>query len=39
MAQIGRPQERVLILSETEREELARLSRSQSAPHSLVRAG
>ena len=37
MAHIGRPQERVLTLSETERDELARLGRSQSAPHSLVR--
>ncbi|MBS7704113.1 hypothetical protein [Chelatococcus asaccharovorans] len=37
MAQIGRPPERVLTLSETEREELPRLSGSQSAPHSLVR--
>jgi len=34
MAHIERPQERVLSLSETEREELGR---SQSAPDSLVR--
>ena len=37
MAHIGRPQERALTLSETERDELVRLGRSQSAPHSLVR--
>jgi putative transposase len=37
MAHTGRPQERALTLSEMEREELGRLSRSQSAPHGLVR--
>jgi hypothetical protein len=36
-AHTGRPQERALALSEMEREELGRLSRSQSAPHGLVR--
>jgi transposase len=37
MARTGRPQERVLTLSETERDELGRLARSQSARHGLVR--
>ena len=37
MAGVGRPQERVLCLSEGEREELERISRSHSAPHSVVR--
>ena len=37
MARVGRPQERVLCLSEGEREELERISRSHSAPHSVVR--
>ncbi|PYD74739.1 IS630 family transposase [Novacetimonas pomaceti] len=37
MAGIGRPQERVLCISESEREELERISRSHSAPHSVVR--
>ncbi|MBA8819665.1 hypothetical protein FHW00_001992 [Ochrobactrum sp. P6BSIII] len=37
MARIGRPQERILCLSEGEREELERISRSHSAPHSVVR--
>jgi putative transposase len=37
MARIGRPQERTLCLSEGEREELERISRSHSAPHSVVR--
>jgi putative transposase len=37
MARTGRPQERSLTLSATEREELGRLARSQSAPHGLVR--
>src|SRR5215213_9266372 len=37
MARLGRPQERVLELGAVEREELERLSRSHSAPHSLVR--
>jgi transposase len=34
---MGRPQERLLILSVTERAELGRLAGSQSAPHGLVR--
>ena len=37
MARAGRPQERSLTPSATEREELGRLARSQSAPHGLVR--
>jgi putative transposase len=37
MERIGRPQERVLALTECEREELERISRSHSAAHSLVR--
>lgn len=37
MAGIGRLQERVLCISESEREELERISRSHSAPHSVVR--
>jgi putative transposase len=37
MARIGRPQDRVLALSADERDELERISRSHSAPHSLVR--
>jgi len=37
MARLGRPQERVLELGAIERDELERLSRSHSAPHSLVR--
>lgn len=37
MGQIGRPQERKLILSDAERSELERISRSRSAPYSLVR--
>lgn len=37
MARIGRPQERILVLRETEREELGRLARSRSASHGLVR--
>ncbi|MFC0684022.1 helix-turn-helix domain-containing protein [Novosphingobium clariflavum] len=37
MAGIGRPQERVLCLNDGEREELERISRSHSAPHSVVR--
>jgi len=37
MAGVGRPQERVLCLSDGEREELERISRSHSAPHSVVR--
>jgi len=37
MAGVGRPQERVLCLGEGEREELERISRSHSAPHSVVR--
>ena len=37
MARTGRPQERCLTLSRTEREELGRLARSQSTPHGLVR--
>jgi len=37
MARIGRPQERALVLSEGEREELGRLARSRSAAHGLVR--
>ncbi|MGK6317845.1 IS630 family transposase [Neorhizobium sp. DT-125] len=37
MARIGRPQERTLCLSEGDREELERISRSHSAPHSVVR--
>jgi len=36
-ARLGRPQARVLELGAVEREELERLSRSHSAPHSLVR--
>ncbi|MGH7073052.1 MAG: IS630 family transposase [Stellaceae bacterium] len=37
MARIGRPQERELVLAESEREELARIARSRSAAHGLVR--
>ena len=37
MAGVGRPQERVICLSDGEREELERISRSHSAPHSVVR--
>ena len=37
MARIGRPQERTLVLSQGERDELERISRSHSAAHSLVR--
>ena len=37
MVGVGRPQERVLCLSDGEREELERISRSHSAPHSVVR--
>lgn len=37
MVRIGRPQERIVCLSESEREELERISRSHSAPHSVVR--
>lgn len=37
MAQIGRPQQRKLVLSEGERDELERLTRSHTAPHGLVR--
>ena len=37
MARIGPPQERTICLSEGEREELERISRSHSAPHSVVR--
>lgn len=37
MARIGRPQERTLVLMDTEREELGRLAGSRSAPHGLVR--
>jgi putative transposase len=37
MGQIGRPQERKLILSDAERSELKRINRSRSAPYSLVR--
>jgi putative transposase len=37
MARIGRPQQRRLVLSGGEREELERLTRSPSAPHGLVR--
>ena len=37
MGQIGRPQERKLILSDAEKSELERISRSRSAPYSLVR--
>ena len=37
MARTGRPQDRLLSLSAIEREELERLGRSRSAPHSLVR--
>ncbi len=37
MAQIGRPQQRKLVLSEGERDELQRMTRSHSAPHGLVR--
>ena len=37
MARVGRPQERSIVLSEVEREELERIGRSRSAPHSLVR--
>jgi len=36
MARIGRPQERTLVLSQGERGELERISRSLSAAHSLV---
>jgi putative transposase len=37
MARTGRPQERELVLSPVEREELERISRSRSAAHGLVR--
>jgi putative transposase len=37
MARIGRPQERVLVLADSEREELERIARSRSAAHGLVR--
>ena len=37
MVRVGRPQERSIVLSEVEREELERIGRSRSAPHSLVR--
>ena len=37
MGQIGRPQARKLILSDVERSELERISRSRSASHGLVR--
>ena len=37
MARIGRPQQRQLVLSEGERDELERVIRSHSAPHGLVR--
>lgn len=37
MARIGRPQERVLTLVDSEREELERIARSRSAAHGLVR--
>ena len=37
MAQIGRPPQRQLVLSESERDELERMTRSHSAPHGLVR--
>jgi putative transposase len=37
VARTGRPQDRLLSLSAIEREELERLDRSRSAPHSLVR--
>jgi len=37
MARIGRPQERTICLSEGEREELERISRSHSVSHSVVR--
>lgn len=37
MARIGRPPERVLTLSDGERDELERIGRSRSARHSLVR--
>lgn len=37
MGRIGRPHEHELVLSETERSELERISRSRSAPYSLVR--
>lgn len=37
MARVGRPQQRSIVLSESEREELERMRRSRSAPHSLIR--
>lgn len=37
MARVGRPQDRSLVLSEDERGELERISRSHSTSHSLVR--
>lgn len=37
MARVGRPQERSIVLSEVEREELERIGRSRSAPRGLVR--
>jgi len=37
MARVGRPQQRSIVLSEVEREELERISRSRSATHSLMR--
>lgn len=37
MARIGRPQDRVLVLADSERDELQRIVRSRSAAHGLVR--
>jgi putative transposase len=37
MARIGRPQQRQLVLSASERDELERMGRSHAAPHGLVR--
>ncbi|MGI9418045.1 MAG: helix-turn-helix domain-containing protein [Geminicoccaceae bacterium] len=37
MARVGRPQERSIVLNDVEREELERISRLHSVPHSLMR--
>ncbi len=37
MVRTGRPQERELVLSAAERDELERIARSRSAAHGLVR--
>jgi len=37
MARVGRPQQRQLVLNESEQDELERMTRSHSGPHGLVR--